>query len=326
MKAISAYLMLVLILFFFACRRKAAKTKELLPVQVQNDTLHYQTYGNGNHIVLNSIIQDSIKTRLIYDTGAGANLVLDSAFTVKQNWFKPIGAALQDTLKDMGFGPYADQRNLLSARKIDMQLGKIRDSLPHTEVANLRKIIKNEADGIIGNDFMSRYVVEINYINKFLVLHRPEDFRDGGKYDTIPVKYGGKYGKYISMDVTYYLTNGKHFSQTVLLDLGVGKNYLIIANNYLINKFDLQNQIQHPEIREKLVTIFRTGSRTITGNIKSVTIGKSITIDTPKIGLLVNDDPKKRNTNGYMLVGNYIFKRFGKIFIDYQQNKIYVPR
>lgn len=298
--------------------------KILKPSQKIGDTLYFSF--NNNHIILNSIIEGRIKARLIYDTGAGGNLYFDSAFTVKSNWFKPSSEHVQDTLKKMSWGEYANQKYLFSKRKLLFQLGGIRDTLPYTVITNLFKVIKGKADGIIGNNFMSKYVVEINYEKNYIVLHDPPKFRPTSEYSIIPIVFGTK-TKLATLELTFYLANGKQFTRTCLFDSGVGKNEIALANNKIIEQFDLFNQLQNGVTEIKDFTTMHTNYReTSVGQLKSVRIGNNLFIDTPKVRLLFDKSLGQEYANLNTLVGNYIFKKFGRIVIDYQNDKIYIPK
>ncbi len=315
-------LFLLVTLILQACINKDDNAKRLKKKPISlSDTIYYES--DNNHIILNSIIERK-PTKLIFDTGAPNFLYLDSAFTVKNNWFKPIDSILLGEVKPLSLGAYSDERNKFYAKKISFSLGNIKDSLLKTNVTNLYKVIKGKADGIIGNDFMARFVVEIDYDKKYIILHSPKGFQLQKNYDTLQMEYKPD-NKFIWLKITYHLANGKHFTETSHFDLGVGRDYLVIANNFLINEFDLKNNLANRVEGEKVTTVFGTNLSSVIGNIESIVIGNSLKIDTPKIGLLIDDNPKRKNSSGYMLTGNYIFKRFGKIFIDYQNSQIYIP-
>ncbi len=318
-------LLLFVTTVFYACVNAENNTKQTKKETVasSSDTIRYENVGNGNHIILNGMVEGK-RLRLICDTGAPNYLYLDSAFTVKNNWFKHKDSALQDPKKPMSLADYSDERNKFYARKISFSLGEIKDSLT-TNVTDIHKAIKDKAEGLIGNDFMSRFVVEIDYKNSYLVLHQPKRFILPKSYDVLQMEYKPK-NKYTWLTITFNLSNGKHFTQTAGFDLGLGKDYVAISDNFLINKFDLKNKLANKVVGEKVTTIFGTDLSTLSGNIESIVIGNTLKINTPKIGLLIDDHPRKRNARGYVLAGNYIFKRFGKIFIDYQNSKIYIPK
>lgn len=299
------------------------KTKSAL-LKSNSDTVQF--HNESNHIVLNSVIEGKVKARLIYDTGAGGNLYFDSTFTAKNNWFKAEADSTQKVIKKLDFETEVKERNSLRERKLAIKLGNVQDSLDYTSVMNIQKIIKDRADGIIGNSFMSKYLVEIDYVNENLVLHKLGKFTDHAKYITIPMQYDKK-SLFIYVNVDYQLDNGKNFIHSAIVDLGVGGDQIVIASNNIISKFDLKNQMQN-------VSVDTTGSQLLNyrynkkylGSIKAIKIGNVALIHRPNVKLFTKEDTKRKNPIGYMLIGNYIFKKFGRIVIDYQNNKIYIPK
>lgn len=306
---------------FCACNNQNTNPSAKQRKVINTDTLRYLSNKTQNHLILNAVIDENIKVKLIYDTGNPYNLYLDSAFTVRNFWFEKNNLKAKK-VDEMTLVEEIKNRNTLLKKALKFSIGGIHKNLTQTYVGNLQKVIKNDADGLIGNKFMEKYLVEINYEQKYLVLHKPNakiNFKD---FISIPVEYKG----FIWMKIKYLLGNGKSFEQDVAVDLGNGKNALVIASNRLINKFGIYQQLTNSVEKKRTTTMWARDIKTIDGNIKSIQLANTLVIDTPRVSLLINEKPKERNSSGFMLIGNYVFKKFGRIFIDYKNKKIYVPK
>ena len=314
------FYLFVSIVLVCACGEKENIPKLTAESELQNDTIPFTIVGN--HITLDAIIQDSVKAKLVYDTGAGLSLYLDSTFLIKHNWFKS-NADANARDHSITYSRWLFDEQLSFRRKeLKFSIGKISDTSFKTGFYDLKNIIRDEVDGIVGKGFMSKYVVEINYSKHYLVLHKPKSFKAPIGSASLPVFFSPS--DHILFEATYRLENGTSFNYTSGFDLGTGGNVITFETNRLIKKYDLTNQVQNPVHRKDTKGI-NGNFKTLVGNIKSIEFA-NITIDTPLIRIMSNDQLKHNPVREIILVGNYIFSRFGTIYIDYAQSKVYLAK
>lgn len=317
---LSYFYLFVTIALLCACRGKDNSSKLIKVTELQNDTIPFTIVGN--HIILDAIIQDSVKARLVYDTGAGLSLYLDSTFLINHNWFKS-NADANARDHSITYSRWLFDEQLKFHRKgLKFSIGKISDTSFKTGVYDLKNIIRDEVDGIVGKGFMSKYVVEINYSKHYLVLHKPKSFKAPIGSASLPVLFSPS--DHILFEATYRLDNGTSFNYTSGFDLGTGGNVITFETNRLIKKYDLYNQVKNP-IHKKDTKGVNGNFKTVVGNIKSIEFA-NITIDTPLIRIMSNDQLRHNPVREIILVGNYIFSRFGTIYIDYAQSKVYLAK
>jgi hypothetical protein len=56
-------------------------------------------------------------------------------------------------------------------------------------LSNLNRYIGRVVDGVLGHDFFSRYVVEIDYAARVINVYEPKDFKYSGPGDSIPLEF-----------------------------------------------------------------------------------------------------------------------------------------
>ena len=305
----------------YACNVDEQTNDSAKMVKTEMDTIPYTIFRN--HIIVDAVIQDSVKARLVYDTGAGLSLYLDRTFLIQHNWFDSIEYGSSDQLSSAR-RHYIDEIVKFRNKKLKFSIGNRRETSINTGVFNLQEIIGTNGDGIIGKDFMSNYVVEVNYDNHYLVLHDPNKFTPPKGTTTLPVTFN-KSG-HMLFNTTFRMGNGKSFEYETVFDLGAGSNQITIIGEYLVNKFDLIRQIPGITTGEN-INYFGAKYKTLFGNIQSIEFA-GINIDTPRLRIMYKDQRNSKNGGiSYGIsIGNYIFSKFGTIYIDYAQNKVYLAK
>ena len=109
-------------------------------------------FEKDGYFYINSSINDSIKGRFIFDTGANS-LYLDSTFISKHTSI--IKSAL-DTARMRGAGATAYKQVLLIKDTIKIKVGSYSHSFTNSPILKLTDINGENIAGIIGNEFIKK--------------------------------------------------------------------------------------------------------------------------------------------------------------------------
>ncbi|MCP4685251.1 MAG: PDZ domain-containing protein [bacterium] len=159
------------------------------------------------HIFVKVIV--NCRERLwVLDSGAGISLI-DSAFA------EELGLVVEGEVKAKGIGQGV---NIAFTKLPQMSLEGVEFDEQTVGVMDIASLIKKggmEASGILGYDFISRFVLKIDYANKTMSLYDPETFEYSGPGNRIdaPVK-----GSILTVPVT---VDGSYTGQWCI-DLGAG--------------------------------------------------------------------------------------------------------
>ena len=266
-------------------------------------------YGE-RHVWVKASIDGRPPEDFLLDTGASVSL-LDSA------WAATHGIATEGKMQAVGAGATGD---VAFAR-----VGSIRVAGPDGDgveitwqklaVLTLNRFVApffwREAAGILGYDFISRFVTEIDYDNGTLVLHDPKTFTYAGKGTAVPITLAG------TMPVVKATIDGRYEGQ-FRLDVGSGSTV------------DLHGPyVQQHGLREKLgksIAVMAGGfGGTFTshlGRMKSMQIGPYswknplVILSGAERGGLASEDYAGN-------IGNEILERF-KCTFDYEHRSLYL--
>jgi hypothetical protein len=183
----------------------------------------------------------------------------------------------------------------------------------------LRNFLGADIHGILGYELFSRFIVQIDYVNKRLVLMAPEKFTPGRRFEEIPIKIEDT-KPYLLAGVE--LQDGTQITAKLLMDSGASHGLLLEPTS--------DKKITVPEA--SLATIIGRGlGGEITGRvgrIKSMQLGRfrfddvianfpdeNSYADTLKLGRVFR--------NG--TIGGEILSRFTVIF-DFPREKVYLRK
>ena len=174
----------------------------------------------NQHMFFQLTINDSRPLHFIFDTGA-AMMVLNPETA------KELGLSKAGVVKAQGVGGTVTAPRYKSLR---LTLGKIKFKTQAIgfPVKHLERKIGHTIDGIIGADFLYRYVIEMNHDQKELRFFDFDDFRYQGKGEKIRIKMKNRLAT-CRLSVT--TPDGKSFSGRFLIDSGAG-DYLDFTNHF----------------------------------------------------------------------------------------------
>ena len=242
------------------------------------------------------------------DTGAGSS-------NFDMNTAKDAGVTLGDGFRVGGAGT----GSVAGARIVDaVEIPGAGLSIPLSaaiDYSGLAAASGTALEGLVGADFLSRYVVAVNYLKHTLTFYDRESFEYTGPGSVVPVTFSGPFIR-IPADIT--LRDGSAISGTFLVDLGSGLP-LALSTHYVIAN----------RLKERLgSTVTRPGGRGV-GGVSMVDVGRvaklsigSVTL--PQVITMLHSETSGAFGNpalGDGNIGGDILRRF-VVYLDYKRKQL----
>jgi hypothetical protein len=171
--------------------------------------------------------------------------------------------------------------------------------------------------GILGYDFISRFVVEIDYEKKLLTLHDPKKWSYSGTGFIVPVTFDDgipfadgliSVGAKTDIPAYFVLDFGAQETMTLTSPFVKANDLLNLAqtNAYVNRPAGLENQF--------------FSQNNVRGHIDRLALGKLIEQSIP-VNLSVNTKGAYASANFSGTIGESIFRRY-HVFLDYPRNRI----
>ena len=279
----------------------AAPVQSTLPATIPIDLW-------GNHVFLKACV-DGRELDFILDTGAGnTSLDLDVA--------KQLGVKLGATFSVGGAGPAR-----VSAARVDDASVAVEGSsitqpvVSAIDLSRLPRFEGHRIDGILGYDFISRYVVAIDYARHELRVYDRPAFQYDGPGVSVPIMLINRF-PHLNADVK--LADGATIRGHMVID--VGSNGSLSLTKAFVDKNRLRQRVG-PTIR-------RTGGGGVggattsdLGRLASLSIG-GIELSRPLVNLF-GDSAGSLSVSGSWEgnIGGAILRRF-TLFLDYQGKRM----
>jgi hypothetical protein len=171
-----------------------------------------------------------------------------------------------------------------------------------------------EFDGIIGCEFISQFVVEIDYENKIMNLYNPQTYIYSGKGEVIPLLLAAGRTPLVS---TKIILEGRAPVEA-RLEVDTGSDGTFVINSPFVKKQKLAE------------AILKTGQSNnngaggeqtlLVGHVKAVQLGRSV-FDNPPVGLSRDTEGAGASEENDGLIGGEIFRRF-KLILDYSRKRM----
>lgn len=265
-----------------------------------------------NHICIRSKI-DTITGDIVFDSGADG-LYLDSIFfkTNPFGQFKYIPAILP------GIGSSGGQKVEVITDKLNYSSANFSKTFSSIPIFKLKPILGDYADGIIGVNAFSKSILEINYKDEYLRIHKDFKDIDTSKYERIRMI---KKKNRLHVPITIKIKPDLIIEDYLLLDIGSGGTVSIINDASV--KYNFKDEItdkvkyftKYGGVSGNATCYFFKSSSFEIGNYKFDSVLMDYSID--KSGAL----SKQNNSIG--LLGNDILDRFD-VIIDFINNDIYL--
>ena len=264
------------------------------------------------HIVVKAKVNNSRPLSFVLDTGAKpAIFQLDLA--------KEFGLQLHGEVGTGGAGSGSVRRKGAFVKDAKFTIPEIAGfSQPVTlalPLANLAPAFGQDVDGIIGTDFIQRFVLELDYQKRLITLHDKDTFTYSGGGESIPIRFNPDGHPIIEAEVTPL--GGDPIRGEFMLDTGAGQALTlfspIVAKHHLLG----------PNLKTiKAIGGGGAGGQVSgqTGRVSELRIGR-FQIGKP---LTLFSEDKSGSFANPSLVGNLggqILSRF-RMFLDYTHRRI----
>jgi len=261
----------------------------------------------NNHIYIKVLVNGTYPAYFLLDTGAGASCI-DLTFA------KSIGLEITGKFEAKGVGGSEDA-GILELQSL--QLGDLKMSQQKIVSLNLSPMNiyeGREMDGILGYDFLSRFIFEIDYQNSRLTFYEPKSFNYSGKGEAVEIEL---YGNTPHIKA---VVDGK-IEGSFTLDTGSRKSLDLHAPFVKENGF----LKRYPDAIEAFGGAGIGGeTKSLQTRINSIQIG-NFTIKEPITGLSLAEEGAFKSEKTQGNIGGAILKRF-KVIFDYENKKVILEK
>jgi hypothetical protein len=294
--ALAAFLCSVLPTFAMAAEQtNNSPTTVTLPVKLRQGGLMAEATINGS---------EPLAFKL--DTGFGITVIhpdLVEKLNLRQSGHLTISGIAGDEQADMFAGAVFDFHGMtFSPRRIA--------ALP-SEARRRRRT----RDGIIGADFFRRFVVEIDFVERSMRLHKPDTFTHSGQGEVLPLRF--KRDTPI-VEATIVPIGGEPITGPFEIDSGcddcvcLGHEF-VTTNRLLENTNSGANDLRHGV----------GGSAEIhSGKLQEVRVGKEL-VKEPSTNFFLEGSPAGEGQAGHIGLG--VLQRFRVIF-DYSRRQMILEK
>ncbi len=162
----------------------------------------------------------------ILDTGSESGMIFEKWVIAENNWVNarkiPIYSKEGDKVTD-----------LLVANNLEINLEGV-SGVQQTmlvlddDVIDIKNVLGTDVHGVLGSELFSRFVVEVDYQNKKLLLHDPATFKKPQKFKSIPIEIE-KSKPYIRVDIRQ--KGHKKVDVKLLVDTGASSALFLDEKN-----------------------------------------------------------------------------------------------
>ena len=180
-------------------------------------------------------------------------------------------------------------------------------------LSNLNRYIGRIVDGVLGHDFFSRYVVEIDYAARVINVYEPKDFQYSGPGDSIPLELKDNAS---SVRARLALPGRAPIEGKFRIDTG-GSHTLILHSPFVKTQKVLESvsrTIAAPSAGLGGETSIRLG------RVQSLQLGR-FALDKVVTGLAVSAKGALANPDLTGNIGDGILRRF-KVIFDYRNHRL----
>jgi hypothetical protein len=169
-------------------------------------------------------------------------------------------------------------------------------------------------DGILGYDFIRRFVVEIDYAARTLSLYDPVDYKYSGRGEMIPIKLEGK-----TPQVHARITQFNDIPIETDLAIDTGRDDALVLNNPFVETYHLL-QPQRKMLLEPAEESLGGTVRNRISRLKRLQLGRFALRNLTTVFSQDTEGPmSSKNIGGF--IGSEILRRF-KITFDYSRQRM----
>lgn len=265
-------------------------------------------------IFLSIRVNGSEPMSFVLDTGASMTIINEQSAAT-------LGLKLRGQRRIAGRDSGEGAINLAFAKGVAIDLGAMQfapDQVGVTSLASVEKFLGHPMDGILGGDFIRRYVVEIDYVGKALTLYEPKTYyagHGGANAETLTLKMIGVYPCVIAR---LKLPGREALDVLFGLDTGAAAAGALILNSPFVTRHKLIESM--PKVFAGFTGGVSGESRLVSGRAESLTLGRTavlnpiVSFSQATKGALSWKEP-----NG--LLGSEILQRF-RVTLDYSRKQM----
>ena len=291
-------------LFFSVCiNASLAQTSNKNPAQ----TIPLEISDSG-HIFLRARVNDS--EPLLFGLDSGFE---QSAITTKQA--KALNLKLYGESQATGGGENTVDISFTKDVSFDLSVTKFKLKEVGVLALDFPSPVPNEAiAGILGYDFISRFVVEIDFADKAVRLYNPRGYHYRGRGNILPVKM---IDNYPSIKTTVILPGLKPISAMFGIDTGAVND--IFFNSPFVKKYKLLDSKQ--ETTEGKTLGIGGTSKIRIGRATSIRLGRTV-LANPSVHFSQATKGDSASTFSAGSIGNGIFRQFELVIFDQQRRRL----
>ena len=167
--------------------------------------------------------------------------------------------------------------------------------------------------GLIGYDFISQFVIEVDYATRKMNVYAPASYRYSGSGDVIQIKFIDK-SPFIAVKIT--MEGGEAVEGTFELETG-DSGVLVVQRS-----FAEAHQLLNSTKGFRLGNVGGVGgsmSRTLQGRVRNIQVGRFV-INNPLVSFS-QAEPGKEATDGDGQIGGEVLRRF-RLILDYSRQRV----
>lgn len=264
----------------------------------------------SNHIVFKASLNGRPPIGFILDTGADQNVINETR------------------LADFGLKTYAKTITTGGGGSAEYSYAQgATFTLPGVELRNqhvaaldqsgLERALGVPLGGLLGYDFISRFVIEIDYQKKLITLHDPRTWKYTGNGAIVPLTFdmGIPF-----MDGTIAVATKRDIPAFLVLDFGAAETMTLtspfVKANDLLKLAQTNANVNRPAGLENQFF----SQNNVRGHIDQLTLGK-LTVQSIPVNLSVNVKGAYASSSFAGTVGESIYRRY-HVFLDYARSRV----
>lgn len=269
--------------------------------KIRAQSIPIEISGSG-HIFLRVRVNDSEPLLFGFDSGFE-----QSALTTRQA--KTLNLKLYGEAQVTGGGENTEDFSF--TKNVSFDLSGVKFKLKEIGVLALdfpSPVAGEAMAGILGYDFISRFVVEIDYANKFIKLYNPRNYRYRGRGNVLPIKM---LNNCPAISATVSLPGLKPISATFEIDTGADID--IFFYSPFVRKHKLLNSKQ--ETTEAATLGIGGTSKIRIGRADNISLGRTV-VANPRVHFSQATKGDSASTFSAGFLGNNLFRQFKKVIFD----------
>lgn len=275
-------------------------------ISITNDTIPLKNAIGKNWIVINAVLDDSINAKLVLDNGTKWMVYLDKTFALEKGLIKSSSASEVDRFRKV---------------KLPFEVGLLKDTAINTILFGLKELVGEEPDGLLGADFIKKYVLELNYKNKYLIFHDSHKFTPPPTFTRLSMTSRSKGAKRGEIDLKLFFNGGNIINEKVTLDLGKGSDGLFLGGGF-VRKHNLLKLVNSKELKSFGKFVSQEDNMGYELVLDSVQFGTS-TINNVTAQLSISR--AGQSGTDIATFGNSLLSKLEVVFIDLAGNRLYIP-